>query len=158
MVMHRLLSLLARALCALPLLGWGTPAAAQRPLAPNGGAAAPSSTPARVPPLTLGMLLIAVRDGHPTIQSALARVRAAEGMRATAGRLGNPVLSYQTENTTFLAGSVVGIDRETMEMATLPVEPIYLRGSRVARASAEVRAARADARQTRCADVGTRGG
>ena len=149
MVMHRLLSLLARALCALPLLGWGTPAAAQRPLAPNGGAAAPSSTPARVPPLTLGMLLIAVRDGHPTIQSALARVRAAEGMRATAGRLGNPVLSYQSENTTFLAGSVVGIDRETMEMATLPLEPIYLRGSRVARASAEVRAARADAERER---------
>ena len=150
MVMHRLLSLVARGLCALTLLGRAAPAAAQGPLAPEGEASASPSTSLPLQPLTLRMLLVAVRVGHPTIQAALARVRATEGMRATAGRLGNPMLSYQVENTGFpLAKSVAGIDRETMEMATLPLEPFYLRGSRVARTAAEVRAARAEAERER---------
>jgi cobalt-zinc-cadmium efflux system outer membrane protein len=94
--------------------------------------------------------LDAVRDEHPAIQAAQARVRVAEGSRATAGRVGNPVLSYQVENTAFpAAGSVAGVDRETMEMAMLPLEPFYLRGSRVARTEAEVRAARAEADRER---------
>jgi cobalt-zinc-cadmium efflux system outer membrane protein len=92
----------------------------------------------------------AVRDEHPMIRAAQARVRAAEGSRATAGRLGNPVLSYQVDNAAFpAAGAVTGIDRETMEMAMLPLEPFYLRGSRVARTGAEVRAARAEADRER---------
>jgi outer membrane protein, heavy metal efflux system len=149
-VMHRLPSHLARGLCALAVLGQAAPAAAQRPAAPTGASATSSSVASRAAPLTLGMLLVAVRDEHPTIQAARARVRAAEGMRTTAGRLGNPMLAYQVENTAFpLARSVAGIDRETMEMATLPLEPFYLRGSRVARTAAEVRAARADAERER---------
>jgi cobalt-zinc-cadmium efflux system outer membrane protein len=149
-VMHRLLSLVARTLCALALVGRAAPATAQRLLPPNGAGSTSSSYPSHLPTLTLDMLLVAVRDGHPTIRAALARVRAAEGMRVTAGRLGNPILSYQVENTAFpLARSVAGIDRETMEMATLPLEPIYLRGSRVARTAAEVRAARAEAERER---------
>jgi cobalt-zinc-cadmium efflux system outer membrane protein len=60
------------------------------------------------------------------------------------------MLSYQVENTAFpAAGSVAGIDRETMEMAMLPLDPFYLRGSRVARTAAEVRAARAEADRER---------
>src|SRR4051812_15190966 len=149
-VMHRLLCLVARTLCALALVGRAAPAAAQLPLSPNGPGSTSSSSPSHLPTLTLDMLLVPVRDGHPTIRAALARVRAAEGMRATAGRLGNPILSYQVENTAFpLARSVAGIDRETMEMATLPLEPFYLRGSRVARTAAEVRAARAQAERER---------
>jgi outer membrane protein, heavy metal efflux system len=151
--MHRLSSLVARGLLTLPalaLLGRVAPVAAQRPLALDVASSTSRSVTPRTQALTLGILLVAVRDGHPRIQAALARVRAAEGMRATAGRLGNPMFSYQVENTAFpLARSTAGIDRETMEMATLPLEPLYLRGSRVARSAAEVRAARADAERER---------
>lgn len=138
-VMKRLLYFVVRGLLALAVVGLAPPAVAQR-----------SSTSSATAPLTLRALLDMVRDGHPTIQAAQARIRAAEGTRATAGRLGNPVLSYQVENTAFpAAGSVAGIDRETMEMAMLPLEPIYLRGSRVARTAAEVRVARAEAERER---------
>lgn len=149
-VMQRLLSFVARGLCVFAFLGRAAPAAGQRPLALDAAPSTSASAVSGVGPLTLRMLLNAVRDGHPTIQAALARVRAAEGMRATAGRLGNPMLSYQVENTGFpVARSVAGIDRETMEMATLPLEPFYLRGPRVARTAAEVRTARAEAERER---------
>jgi len=130
-------------LLTLATLGFAAKAPAQRP-ADRTTTAAPNA------PLTLRALLETVRTAHPTIQAAQARVRAAEGMRATAGRFGNPVLSYQVENTTFLAArSVVGIDRETMETATVPLEPLYLRGTQVARTAAEVRVARARAERER---------
>lgn len=137
-VMTRLSHAFVRGLLALAVVGLAAPAVAQR------------STVAPTSPLTLRALLDAVRDGHPTIQAARARIRAAEGSRASAGRLGNPILSYQVDNTSFSgAGSIAGIDRETMEMATLPLEPFYLRSSRVARTAAEVRAARAEADRER---------
>lgn len=95
--------------------------------------------------LTLQAVFDSVRRQHPDIQAAAARVRAAEGARATAGRISNPVGSYQVENVRFGgAGAVAGLDRETMAMLTLPLEPLYLRGARVARTTADVRAARAD--------------
>src|SRR5258705_2599393 len=138
-VMKRSLLLVIRGLLTLAAVGVAVPAVAQR-----------SSVATPTSPLTLHALLDAVRDGHPTIQAAQARIRAAEGSRASAGRLGNPILSYQVDNTAFPgARSVVGIDRETMEMATLPLEPFYLRSSRVARTAAEVRAARAEADRER---------
>jgi outer membrane protein, heavy metal efflux system len=80
------------------------------------------------------------------IQAARARVRAAQGLRATAGRLGNPIVTYQVDNAGFPAASgVPGIDRETMTMLTLPLEPFYQRGARITQANATVRAATAEA-------------
>jgi outer membrane protein, heavy metal efflux system len=133
-------------LTLLAILALASPLSAQQ--SSLGGA--PAARRSGSSPLTLRALLDAVRDDHPAIQSARARTRAAEGMRVTAGRIGNPMLSYQVENTTFpVARSVVGIDRETMAMATLPLDPFYLRGSRIAQRSAEVRGARADAERER---------
>jgi cobalt-zinc-cadmium efflux system outer membrane protein len=133
-VMKRSPFSLVRGLLTFAAAGLASPAVAQR-----------SSVATPAAPLTLHALLEQVRNGHPAIQAAQARIRAAEGTRASAGRLGNPILSYQVENTAFPgAGSIAGIDRETMEMATLPLQPFYLRSSRVARAAAEVRAARAE--------------
>jgi cobalt-zinc-cadmium efflux system outer membrane protein len=101
-------------------------------------------------PLTLGMLLDSVRASHPLVEAASARVRAARGARTTAGTLGNPVLNYTVDNTPFPGGRPIeGLDREAMTTATLPLEPIYQRGARVARANADVRAAEADAMATR---------
>jgi len=95
-------------------------------------------------PLTLMQVLDSVSRTHPLIQAADARVRAARGARSTAGRLGNPMLAYQVENVPLGSGSAVPMDREVMTMLTLPLEPLYQRGSRVRRADADVRAARAD--------------
>lgn len=95
--------------------------------------------------LTLRAVLDSVKHQHPAIDAAAARVRAAQGARATAGRLGNPVASHQVENVRFgSAGAVSGLDRETMTMLMLPLEPLYLRGTRLARTNADVRAAMAD--------------
>jgi len=101
-------------------------------------------------PLTLRMLLDSVRAGHPLIDAASARVRAARGARTTAGTFGNPVVGYQVDNASFPGGRPVdGVDREAMTTATFPLEPLYQRGGRVARANAEIRAAEADAIVTR---------
>lgn len=95
--------------------------------------------------LTLRAVLDSVRSGHPLVRAAEARLRAARGSRTTAGALGNPFLSYQVDNTPFPVGSPIsGLDREAMTTATLPLEPLYLRGARTLRADAEVRAAQAD--------------
>ena len=113
-------------------------------------AEARAQTSSAEPPLTLRTLLDSVRTSHPLVDAASARVRAARGARMTAGTLGNPVLSYQVDNTPFPGGgSIVGLDREVMTTATLPLEPFYQRGARVARANADVRAAEADATVTR---------
>jgi outer membrane protein, heavy metal efflux system len=144
MLMTRSPHSVARGLLTLAMLTLATRATAQQ------ASGLDPSAPGSTAPLTLRTLLEAVRDGHPALQAAQARVRAAEGTRATAARFGNPMLSYQVENTSFPAArSVAGIDRETMEMALLPLEPLYLRGSRIARTTAEVRAARAEAERER---------
>ena len=100
--------------------------------------------------LTLRMLLDSVRVNHPLIGAATARVRAARGVRTTAGALGNPVLGYQVDNTPFPGGrAIAGLDREAMTTATFPLEPFFQRGSKVTRANADVRAAEADGIATR---------
>jgi cobalt-zinc-cadmium efflux system outer membrane protein len=121
------------------------PAAGQRDSAPASGGA-----PTQSPVLTLSALLDSVRLAYPSVLAAQARVRAAQGARITAGRLGNPMLTYQVDGVSFgTARAVQGMDRETMITGMFPLEPIYLRGSRVARANADVRAAVSDAERER---------
>jgi hypothetical protein len=108
------------------------------------GLSARSQAPNREP-LTLRMLLDSVRAAHPLIGAADARIRAARGARATAGTLGNPVLGYEVDNTPFPGRrAIAGLDREAMTTATLPLEPLFQRGPKVARANADIRAAEAD--------------
>lgn len=114
------------------------------------GVPARAQAPHQEPPVTLRMLLDSVRSAHPLIAAADARIRAARGARTTAGVLGNPVLSYEVDNTPFPGGRAIsGLDREAMTTATLPLEPLFQRAPRVARANADIRAAEADAIVTR---------
>ena len=100
--------------------------------------------------LTLRMLLDSVSRDYPAIRAAASRVTAADGARVTSHAFGNPVLSYQTDQTPFPGGQpLVGLDRETMITATIPLEWLYQRSPRVARGNAELRAAQADAMTTR---------
>ncbi|MEO7363773.1 MAG: TolC family protein [Gemmatimonadaceae bacterium] len=99
----------------------------------------------QAPPLTLLALLDSVRTNYPTLQAAASRVRAAQGIRTTAGVFGNPVLSYETDQTPFPGSrALVGMSRQTMITAMVPLESFYQRGPRVTRANAELRAAEAD--------------
>jgi cobalt-zinc-cadmium efflux system outer membrane protein len=101
-------------------------------------------------PLTLRAVLDSVRANHPTVQAADSRIRAAEGTRVTARAFGNPVVSYQVDQTPFPSGRPLpGLEREAMTTATFPLEGLYQRGPRVARANAQVHAAEADAAATR---------
>ena len=105
-------------------------------------------TAARV--LSLGDLFDSALARHPVAEAARARVRGARGARTTAGAFGNPVLSYDVENAPFPSGRpVVGLDRESMTTATLPLASIVQRGPRTRRADAELRAVEADAMGTR---------
>lgn len=111
-------------------------------------AAIPSSSVAQsaTSALTLRGLLDSVSASFPAIQAAQQRIRATEASRRSAGAFSNPMASYQVENTRFPGGgSIAGIDRETMAMLTLPLEPLYQRGPRVRQANALVESARADA-------------
>ena len=100
-------------------------------------------------PLTLAALLDSVAR-HPAVEAAQAHVRAAQGSRITSGAFGNPIFSYQVDNTPFPGGSSVrGIDREGMTTVTLPLEPLYQRGARVRMADAQIRGATDDAFATR---------
>lgn len=107
----------------------------------------PTLLRAQQPTLSLRELIDSVRASLPSILAAESRVRAAAGSRTTAGLAGNPVLSYQVDQTPFPGrpGLPGDIPRETMTTATLPLEFLYQRGARVARANADVRAAQADA-------------
>jgi cobalt-zinc-cadmium efflux system outer membrane protein len=97
------------------------------------------------PALTLRALLDSVRTNHPGVRATDARIRAAEGSRVTAGTLSNPVLGYQVDQTPFPGSRpLAGMEREAMTTATVPLEFLYQRGPRVARASADVRAAQAE--------------
>jgi cobalt-zinc-cadmium efflux system outer membrane protein len=104
-----------------------------------------------------GTRTIALRDvldsalmRHPLARAAGARVDAVRGARTTAGAFGNPMLSYDVENAPFLGGDpIVGMPRETMATATVPLASIVQRFPRARRADAEVRAAEADARLAR---------
>jgi cobalt-zinc-cadmium efflux system outer membrane protein len=100
-------------------------------------------------PLTLGILLERVNKQHPIMAAARARVGSARGNRRAAGALPNPMLAYQVENVRLPGGEPVAMDHEAMATATVPLEFIYQRGSRVGRANAEVRAAEAEAQTDR---------
>jgi len=95
--------------------------------------------------LTLAQVLERVSAEHPTIGAARARVRAARGSRGTAGALGNPMIMYQVENAPLPGQAAPPMEREAMAIATLPLEPLYQRWSRLSAANAEVRAMEADA-------------
>ena len=96
-------------------------------------------------PVSLLQVLDSVAARYPSLQAARARIRAARGSRSTAGTLGNPILMYQVDNQPLPGRAAPPMDREMMLTATLPLEPLYQRWSRVRGANAEVRAAEADA-------------
>ena len=99
--------------------------------------------------VTLLEVLDSVAARHPSLAAANARIRAARGSRSTAGTLGNPILMYDEENAPLPGRAAPPMDRETMVTATLPLEPLYQRWSRVSGANADVRAAEADAQGER---------
>ncbi len=116
------------------------------------GAGAQDTATARVERrrLTLPMVLQAAARTHPLTLAAEGRLHAARGTRATAGTIANPVLTYQVENAGFPGGAAPsGLQRETSTYATLPLETLWQRGSRVARANSEVQAAMAQVVFTR---------
>ena len=92
-------------------------------------------------PLTLSSVLDSVSARHPVIEAARARIRIAQGARSIAGRLRNPMLSYDIENAAFPGRDAPPMDREAMTLLTLPLEPIYQRGPMVRRANADIQAA-----------------
>jgi cobalt-zinc-cadmium efflux system outer membrane protein len=101
-------------------------------------------------PLSLRQLLDSVGGHHPLLAAASANVRAATGARMNAGGLGNPMLAVQIENTAFPGGQTpAGLGQETFATATLPLEPLYLRGARVRAADASVDGAEASGRGVR---------
>ena len=106
--------------------------------------------PTAAQPSTVDLGLRAVLDSvtarHPTVLAARARAKGAAGARLTAGSFANPTFSYQVENAPVLgAQRPQGLDRETMEMVTLPLEPLYQRGPRTKQADAQLRGALAEA-------------
>ena len=100
-------------------------------------------------PVSLLQVLDSVAARYPSLEAARARVRAARGSRSTAGTLGNPMLMYQMDNAPLPGRAAPPMDREMTLTATLPLEPLYQRWSRVSGANAEVRAAEADAQADR---------
>ena len=97
---------------------------------------------------TLSQVLSTVLEQHPMVHAAGARVRAAEAARRTAGAWPNPLLAYEVENEAVAQRTVI-MEREAMTTAELPLQMLYQRWPRVARANAEVSAASADARRER---------
>ena len=97
-------------------------------------------------PFTLRDVLDSALARHPVIGAAQARVRAAQGMRTTAGAFGNPVIGYEVDDTPFPGGGRLpaGLDREGMATVTLPLEGLYQRAPRMHAADNLVRAAEAD--------------
>src|SRR5256885_5067837 len=100
-------------------------------------------------PVSLLQVLDSVAARYPSLEAARARIRAARGLRSTAGTLGNPIFMYQVDNQPLPGRAAPPMDREIMLTATLPLEPLYQRWSRVSGANAEVRAAEADAQAER---------
>jgi cobalt-zinc-cadmium efflux system outer membrane protein len=83
---------------------------------------------------TLDDVLKAALSQHPLVEAANARLAAAEGARRTAGAWPNPVATYWVENVSS------GLTRESSVYGTLPLEPLFQRGSRLAQAGSGVRA------------------
>ena len=128
------------------LLAAPSAASAQGSAATTTSPAAGRSAADRVSPLTLGDVLVAVRTTYPLVQAAAARIDAARGSRISAGAFSNPILQYQVDDTPIPGRGPIPMDREAMTTAMIPLEPLYQRGPRIARADADVRAAEANAR------------
>jgi len=96
-------------------------------------------------PWTLDAVIAAALTQHPLVEAARAQLTAAEGRRQTAGTLPNPVATYWFENLSASDRASPVLDRESSFYGTLPLEPFLQRGSRIARAEGEVRAAHASA-------------
>ncbi len=114
---------------------------------------APDSSAARIisrPILNVDSVISMVSRSHPRIGAAFESFQAAKGARRTAGSWTNPMVTYQVENAGFPGQtSPIGLDKETSAFAMVPLEPAYQLRPRVARASADVRAADADLRTAR---------
>jgi len=123
--------LIMRLLCAVAWVFVALPVCAQ--------------TEATVHQYTLWEVLDSVSSHHPLVEAAAARVRAARGARGTAGVLGNPILMYQVDNAPLPGRQPPPMDREAMLTATLPLEALYQRWSRVGGGNAGIRAAEAAA-------------
>ena len=110
---------------------------------------APAQAPAAGmpgPPISLGELLELVQRTYPAIAAADSRVSAAHGVRRSAGVLPNPVFGLGVENATLPGHApAVGMEREVMTTAMVPLEFTFQRWPRVQRADAELSAATADA-------------
>lgn len=140
--MHSLLALTTAGF----LLTAPSAAAAQGSTGTTASSAVSPSAPSRAAPLTLSDVLVGVRTGHPIAQAAEARIDAARGSRIGAGAFSNPILQYQVDDTPIPGRGPIPMDREAMTTAMIPLEPLYQRGPRIARADADVRAAEANAR------------
>lgn len=93
---------------------------------------------------TLDAIVTAVLTQSPLIEAARARVGAAQGARRTANALPNPVGTYWLENAGFFGRhGPTGLDPETTVSATLPIEPLFRRSSRVRGAEEDIKAAEA---------------
>jgi cobalt-zinc-cadmium efflux system outer membrane protein len=113
-------------------------------LAPVGSTCAQAAGPSAAA-LTLDAVVRAALARNPLLTAAEARVLAVRGSRITAGSMPNPVASYQVENAAFPGGRTPeGLVRENSTTATLPLDQLWQRRSRVRGADADVRAAEAD--------------
>jgi len=94
--------------------------------------------------VTLREVFDSIRSSSPLLGAARARVRAAQGNISAARTWSNPVVSFESQQMTEQSNSIGPSQRETMTTAMLPVEPIFQRGPRIARAKALMRATEAD--------------
>ena len=142
---HRACAVLCIMVACLALAS-ATPLAAQRSGARIVSSPRDSVSGSSTNPLTLNDVFARVHAGHPLLRAASARIDAARSSRTTAGAFSNPVLQYQVENAPLPGRSSVPLDREVITTAMIPLEALYQRGPRVARADADIRATEAEAR------------
>ena len=114
-----------------------------------GSSLAQPPSPASEPELTLDAVIASALAQHPLIAAARARVEAARGTARQTALWPNIVGTYWLENAALHGTSPTGLDRESSAYATVPLEPLYQRGPRVAHASQYVAAAEATAEMVR---------
>jgi len=112
-------------------------------LGPRVSAQTPEPQASPVDVWTLERALLAALNQHPLVESARAQQTAAEGKRLTAGVFPNPVATYWVENLPFSSHGSSALDRESSIYATLPLEPLLQRSSRIAQTQSEIVAAQA---------------
>ncbi|MFN2397773.1 MAG: TolC family protein [Gemmatimonadaceae bacterium] len=122
-----------RAFSLAALLATAAPGRAQIPI---DGAKPPRE-------VTLAQAIRSADVSHPLVLAAQARVAAARGSRASARVWTNPMLTHQVENAPFPGTNAIGLEREAMTFAMVPLEPLYQRWPRVHGANAELKVAEA---------------